>query len=476
MINDMAKSYKTTKKYKCPYCDKKELREDLISHVEKSHKIMIPENYTPSRVVYESINKKDHGVCMICKTSVYEWDEKLERYKNLCSNPECRATVRERALNNHIKVYNKPTLLNDPEHQEKMLANRKISGKYTFKTDGVSVTYTGQYEKKLLEFMDQVLNIEGKDIQCPGPVFEYDYKDEKHFWITDVYYIPANLVIEVKDGGDNPNKRTMTTYREKQVAKEEMITKYGTYNYLRLTNNNFLQLLEILADIKYDIVEERKVKIRINENTAVGTGPMATLPSSSECDMYIIPYEMDSVFDIAVMNGNDSANCVVCKEGKLTRTSTSSVLKYPHKIYRYIGENGLGKFNKIKEISRGNKITSTSIVEVFLGHKPLVLDEIAFSNLFAEIDFSNSKNEIIKESLIYKMRYVMNENHSDKLVKDLNEDFYISHDMNGYFVHTDMPSNFTDKFIRSLYYESVSQIDVEFEIDRLSSILEEGWI
>ena len=264
------KVYKTSVKYHCPFCDEKYPRMELIDHVEKEHSTLIPENYTATRVVYEAINKTDHGTCMICKKNVYTWNEKISRYNNLCDNPKCREEVRRIALERHMRVYNKPTLLNDPMQQEKMLSNRHISGKYKY-SDGTMFTYTGKYEKATIEFMDKVLNIDSKDIQMPGPVLDYDFNGETHSWITDIYYIPANLIIEVKDGGNNPNKREMPVYRGKQLAKEVMITNLGKFNYLRLTNNNFSQLLEALAEIKYENLDQKTathVSYFINENCA----------------------------------------------------------------------------------------------------------------------------------------------------------------------------------------------------------------
>jgi hypothetical protein len=154
-----------------------------------------------------------------------------------------------------LRVYGKVHLLDDPEHQEKMLANRRISGTYVWKKDGTKFTYTGSYEKKLLEFLDDVMNYDSKDILTPGPVLEYEYKGKKHIWITDCLIISLNLIIEIKDGSSNKNLRPMKSYREKQVYKEKMITNQGTYSYIRLTNNEFDQLLGILAELKLQNVE-----------------------------------------------------------------------------------------------------------------------------------------------------------------------------------------------------------------------------
>lgn len=45
-----------------------------------------------------------------------------------------------------------------------------------------------------------------------------------------------------------------------------MITNLGTYNYLRLTDNDFSQLLSILAELKMNAVEDKTENIyRINK-------------------------------------------------------------------------------------------------------------------------------------------------------------------------------------------------------------------
>lgn len=82
-----------SKRYKCPYCTYKGEREDLIEHIGDEHEEMIPEEYTPRRIVYNQVNKIDSGVCMVCKSKT-EWDEKAGRYKKLCGKESCKRAVR----------------------------------------------------------------------------------------------------------------------------------------------------------------------------------------------------------------------------------------------------------------------------------------------------------------------------------------------------------------------------------------------
>lgn len=360
-------NYKTIRKYKCPYCDFRAARNELVDHVNDKHEELIPEGYTAARAVYDFINGKNYGICMICKTKVYDWNDKINRYYNLCKNPACKAKVRERALKNHIKVHNKPTLLNDPEQQEKMLANRKISGTYTF-TDGGKVTYTGTYEKKALEFIDKVLEIPSKDIQAPGPVLEYEFEGAKHLWITDIYYIPGNLLIEVKDGGSNPNNRSMESYRAKQVAKETMVTDLGTFNYIRLTNNNFAQLLSVFADMKNEALTNENPKATIHINEEVGG-----LPPHRPPEAYIVPFGMNNVFDgFAYADSEDDDVVYPTSEGfvKMHPAEFEKTFNTGPRMYY----NGSDKHERIASVRENlNKISvptnSICLAEWLLGRK-----------------------------------------------------------------------------------------------------------
>ena len=110
------------------------------------------------------------------------------------------------------------------------------------------------------------MNIKSEDISTPGPIMEYMFEGKKHIYISDIYYVPYNLIIEVKDGGDNPNNRSMPEYRAKQIAKEKYIIKETDFNYLRLTNNDFSQLLAVFMELKMEMSNDTSERIiRINE-------------------------------------------------------------------------------------------------------------------------------------------------------------------------------------------------------------------
>ena len=255
------------KTYPCPYCKSRYDRVSLIRHLDKHHHLEFPKDYTAVRVAYDSINHitDGHGKCRVCGKPT-DWND--YRYRVLCNDPKCKEKMREEYKKNMLRVRGTYNILNDPEQQMKMLANRRISGVYTH-SDGGKISYTGEYEKKFLEFVDTFLEIPSSDIISPGPTMQYQYQGQWHTYIPDFYYIPMNLIIEVKDGGDNVNGKVngvMKSVREKTIEKERIITDKGEYNYIRLTNNQFEQLIDIFMAIKEKLMAgDESMTIRVNE-------------------------------------------------------------------------------------------------------------------------------------------------------------------------------------------------------------------
>ena len=62
-----------------------------------------------------------------------------------------------------------------------------------------------------------------------------------------------NITIEIKDGGDNPNKhpKIIAVDKVKEKLKDEAVIKSKSYNYIKITNKeyeNFIKLVGILKE------------------------------------------------------------------------------------------------------------------------------------------------------------------------------------------------------------------------------------
>ena len=125
--------------------------EDYVSHLEKHHEELIPEDMDAWQFSYYLRTGKTHGNCVMCKKPT-KWNPKTHKYNRFCENKKCKEAYRELFKKRMIGRYGKTTLLNDPEQQRKMLANRKISGKYLWRDHVHETPYTGSYEKSFLEF------------------------------------------------------------------------------------------------------------------------------------------------------------------------------------------------------------------------------------------------------------------------------------------------------------------------------------
>lgn len=322
MVSNATKST-YQKKYKCPYCEGRFTRAKLHIHIQEKHEDLIPEGYTALRVAFNTINNKTEGHCIMCG-NVTDWNEDKGRYERLCNDPKCHEAYKKMVAERTKKKYGTERLQTDPEYaeyvQRKALAGRKMHGEYTF-ADGGKIEYFGSYERKFLQFMDQVMHCESEDILAPAPSIKYQYEGKTHLYIPDFYYIPYNLIIEIKDGGSNPNNHPHRTGDDelKLRAKEEAIRQLNEFSYVRVVNNDFSQVLSIMAVLKYNMAHRYKDPvIKVNESMlleanpvkvesmsgAIGSAiPLTPNPIPYECNKdnyYIIQHMQNNVFNYSI--------------------------------------------------------------------------------------------------------------------------------------------------------------------------------
>ena len=382
----------TNKRFKCPFCDKRLSRKDLVAHIGRVHSDELPEDFTPLRATFHAANRKDFDYrppCRICKKPT-EWDEKKGRYDQICRTKQCHDAYVEKMKVNMGDKLGSNRYTASPEGLEKMLAGRRISGKYKF-ADGGEKTYTGSYEKKALEFFDKVLHCKSEDVVTPGPVLEYNLDGKRHYYITDIYYVPYDLIIEVKDGGDSPNTNpAFSDTRRKVIAKEKFVIENTNYNYIRLTNNDFSQLLAVFADLKVAFNDSRisgKDPARVvhaNEAALVecmiGTIQSA-MPMANANDVVVVNYMQNNVFsnksDIAVAD-NIKFDRIFKQDkytGVLEEVDRSFLENCSYSVYRV--KDGRHFFDEISS-HVGEVYGLDFIYESIFGHKRYTEDQIQY--------------------------------------------------------------------------------------------------
>lgn len=242
--------------FTCKICKEKyKSLEGLYSHIEEDHEEMIPRDMTVEQYYYYMKTGKSHGNCVICKATT-KWNESTHKYHRFCSNPKCKEKYKEEFRKRMIGKHGKVHLLNDPEQQKKMLANRSISGTYKWSNNPqIEIPYTGSYELDFLKNMDLFFNWDPEDIIMPSPhTYYYEYEGQKKFYIPDVFIPSLGLEIEIKDGGDNPNNhhKIQAVDKVKEKKKDDVMTSQKSFHYMKLMNKNYANLIVFLHEIKED--------------------------------------------------------------------------------------------------------------------------------------------------------------------------------------------------------------------------------
>lgn len=235
----------------CRFCDAFFYSlDDLASHMESTHLDMIPKDMSAYQFCYSIKTGKNHGNCIVCKRPT-EWNEKTKKYNRFCGRKECKEKYISVFKKRMIGKYGKVNLLNDPEQQRKMLANRSISGEYTWKSNTrYKFPYTGTYELSFLQFLDDVVRFDPSDIMMPSPhTYSYMYNGEEHFYIPDMFIPSLGLEIEIKDH-TNQHPKILAVDRVKEEEKDKVMkSNLSTYNYLKIVdkhNERFLDYLDLV--------------------------------------------------------------------------------------------------------------------------------------------------------------------------------------------------------------------------------------
>jgi len=232
----------------CPICKKAFISWDSCAeHFEKVHSaVLAGKHITAKQYIFNVRNRLDpfrrFGKSILSGKPT-KWNETTGKYERLADNTE-RQQYRKMFVDRMMKTYGRATLLDDPEVQKKMLANRKISGKYVWSDGSREFTYTGSYEEDCLRFLDE-LGIPSAEVFAPAP-FVVSYKsprdDKEHFYIPDVYIGNLKIVIEVKSA-ENKHYRARDLDIEK--AKDFAMSKRNL-TFVKVYDKDYTELGETI--------------------------------------------------------------------------------------------------------------------------------------------------------------------------------------------------------------------------------------
>ncbi|MFW6002786.1 MAG: hypothetical protein ACOCQD_05535 [archaeon] len=247
---------KRRKIFKCPDCPAKYLQAHMLyKHVEKVHKGLVPDGNTIKQYVFNRKYNKTRGYCVIDRKET-KWDEEKGRYERYCSD-RCRKEARKRFKKNAKRKLGTSNPASDPEHQIKAIKGRRYSGEYKFKDGGI-VGYSSSYEKDFLRFLDEDMEFKSSEVEQCLILFEIRFNGKKRVHIPDFYMPSYRLIIQIKDGGDNPNNNShiQNEGRARQKLADKAIIDDGNYNYIKIVDMDYTDFINIIKLINEKMISD----------------------------------------------------------------------------------------------------------------------------------------------------------------------------------------------------------------------------
>lgn len=238
-----------TRPVKCPICQRKYINKPAVySHMEGAHADQIPEGMSGGEYYYR-LQFGRGGRCVVCKKET-TWNDRTNKFNRFCPNPKCKQKYKETFRKRMIGKYGKPHLADDPEQQKKMLAARKISGKYRWSDGSGEITYTGTYELDFLRYIDLVLSFQFSDILAPSPhTYTYKYDGKDHFYIPDFYIQSLNLEVEIK-ASDNTHHKIVAVDHVKEKLKDDVMRSQKVFNYIKVYDKDYSEFTKLVMELK----------------------------------------------------------------------------------------------------------------------------------------------------------------------------------------------------------------------------------
>lgn len=240
----------------CPYCRRyTRLKQQMLDHINQYHGDRLEaDKMDAAQALYYSTHGSLSSKCQCGCGRDTKWNALTGKPYKVSDDPSCRERLRKLAVQNHVKVYGKETLLDDMEHQREMQKHRPTAGEYKF-SDGGKVGYLSKPELGFLKFCDTIMDFSSNMIQVSPETFTYyDPKAKVNRKYDPDFYLPDyNLLVEIKDGGDhtNMNPAFVEETKYKVALKDEVMRKQTKYNFIKIVDSNFGPFVELLYQITH---------------------------------------------------------------------------------------------------------------------------------------------------------------------------------------------------------------------------------
>jgi hypothetical protein len=234
---------------KCPFCGETYAGKSpapLYEHIDREHPAEV-QGMSAAQAVFNRRNRTSGACCIVCRQPT-KFNPASGRYERICdrAGTGCREKYRQNFLERMRRVHGKDHLLDDPEQQKRMLAERRISGEYQWSDGKTRTVYTGTYERDFLEFLDHFLDWEPSDVAAPAPqVIPYVGPDGKaHSYIPDFWIPSMDLMVEVKassapGGAERPNMHAWRSGENaKEKAKDDAVRASGI-KYVKVVDKDY---------------------------------------------------------------------------------------------------------------------------------------------------------------------------------------------------------------------------------------------
>ena len=212
--------------------------DENYNNINKNNKTCLEKYGVEYFVCSDEFNKKSKGTCLekYGVDSYTKTDEYIQKSKGVClekygvdsytKTDEYNLKVQKTSLRKYG--------VKSPNQFECIFLKQQKSGYRLLFHENMKLNYRGTYEKDFLDFcFDNNIQI------YKGKTVKYIYNDKEHYYFSDFYYEPKNLIIEIKSNW------TYNKYLSINMIKKNSCIDFG-YDFVFIVDKNYDNFKKII--------------------------------------------------------------------------------------------------------------------------------------------------------------------------------------------------------------------------------------